>query len=123
MQAQLRLIQTKESKGKSSERTSTVTDELQYLLNFNTSITQCMAITIKLLSELVFITVANMTLARRDAYLVHVKAGIKHDTLSTLRQATIHLDKLFPDQGPVSRSLLKIKVTLNLRISLNFSLL
>ena len=50
------------------------------------------------LSEFVFINVANMTLARRDAYLAHVKAGIKQDTLSALRQAPIHLDKLFPDQ-------------------------
>ena len=39
-----------------------------------------------------------MTLARRDAYLAHVKAGIKHDTLSALRQAPIHLDKVFPQQ-------------------------
>ena len=47
---------------------------------------------------LVFINVADMTLARRDAYLPHMKAGIKQDTLSALRQAPIHLDKLFPDE-------------------------
>ena len=41
---------------------------------------------------------ANITLARRDAYLAHVKAGIKQDTLSALKQALIHLDKLFLDQ-------------------------
>ena len=57
-----------------------------------------MAKTMEHLSEFVLINVANMTLARRDAYLAHVKAGIKHDTLSALRQAPIHLDKLFPDQ-------------------------
>ena len=45
-----------------------------------------------------FISVANMTLARKNAYLAHVKAGIKQDTLSALRQAPVHLDKLFPDQ-------------------------
>ena len=50
------------------------------------------------LSELVLINVANMTLARRDAYLAHVKVRIKQDTLSALRQAPIRLDKLFPDQ-------------------------
>ena len=96
MQAQLRKIQS-ESKGKSSEKTSSTTDELQYLLNFNSSITQCMAKTMEYLSEFMFINVANMTLARRDAYLAHVKAGIKQNTLSALRQAPIHLDKLFPD--------------------------
>ena len=57
-----------------------------------------MAKTMEHLSEFVFINVANMTLARRHTYLAHVKAGIKLDTLSALRQAPIHLDKLFPDQ-------------------------
>ena len=57
-----------------------------------------MAKTIEHLSEFVFINVANMALARRDAYLAHVKAGFKQDTLSALRQAPIHLAKLFPDQ-------------------------
>ena len=57
-----------------------------------------MAKTMEHLSEFVFINVANMTLARRDSYLTHVKAGIKCDSLSALRQAPIHLNKLFPDQ-------------------------
>ena len=97
MQAPLRVIQAEQLTGKSSEKTSTATDELQYLLNFNASITQCMAKTMKHLSKFVFINVANMTLARRDAYLAHVKAGIKHDTLSALRLAPIHLGKMFLD--------------------------
>ena len=57
-----------------------------------------MAKTMEHLSEFVFINVASMTLARRDAYLAVVKAGIKQDTLSALRQAPVHLDKLFPDR-------------------------
>ena len=52
-----------------------------------------------LLSEFAFIDVANMTLARGDAYLAHVKAGIKQDTLSELRQAPLHLPIIFPDQS------------------------
>ena len=56
-----------------------------------------MAKTMEHLSEFALINVANMTLARKDAYLAHVKARIKQDTLSALRQAPIHLDKLFPD--------------------------
>ena len=39
----------------------------------------------------------NFTLARRDSYLAHVKAGIKQDTLASLRQAPMQLDTLFPD--------------------------
>ena len=50
------------------------------------------------LSEFVFISVANMTLARRDAYLANFKTGIKQDTLSAFRQAPLHLLTLFPDQ-------------------------
>ena len=57
-----------------------------------------MAKTMEHLSDFVFINVANMTLARRDSYLTHVKAGIKRDSLSALRQAPIHLNKLFPGQ-------------------------
>ena len=98
MQAELRKIQAERSEGKFSAKTGSAMDELQHLLNFNSSITQCMAKTMEHLSEFVFINVANMTLARRDAYLAHVKAGIKQDTLSALRKTPIHLDKLFPDQ-------------------------
>ena len=39
----------------------------------------------------------NLTLARRDAYLNHVKNGIKPDTLAALRTASLHLSMLFPD--------------------------
>ena len=53
--------QAEQSKGKSSEKAGTATDELQYLLKFNTSITQCMAKTMEHLSEFLFINVANMT--------------------------------------------------------------
>ena len=84
-QAQLRMIQAEQSKGKSSEKTTSATDELQYLLNFNSSITQCMTKTMEHLLKFVFINMANMTLARREAYLAHVKAMIKQDNLSALR--------------------------------------
>ena len=78
MQAQIRVIQAEHSKGKSSEKTSTAADELQYLLNFNPTNFQCMEKMMENLSEFVFINVANMTLARRDTYLAHVKAGIPY---------------------------------------------
>ena len=83
MQAQLRVIQAKQPKGKSSGKTSTATDELQYQLNLNSSTTQCMAKAMEHLLEFVFINVANMTLARRDAYLAYSRAPMKQVTLST----------------------------------------
>ena len=39
----------------------------------------------------------NLTLARRDAYLIHVKNGIKSDTLAALRTAPLEIATLFPD--------------------------
>ena len=64
MQAQLKVVKSELSKGKSSERVSHAADELQFLLNFNSSITQSMAKTLEHLTDFVFVTVANTTLAR-----------------------------------------------------------
>ena len=39
----------------------------------------------------------NLTLARRDAYLIHLKNGVKPDTLAALRTAPLQIATLFPD--------------------------
>ena len=39
----------------------------------------------------------NLTLARHDSYLNHMKNGIKPDTLAALRTAPLHISTLFPD--------------------------
>ena len=49
------------------------------------------------LSEFVFVTMGNLTLVRRDAYLSHLRTGIKPDTLTALRSAPLHISTLFPD--------------------------
>ena len=49
------------------------------------------------LSNFVFITMGNLTLVRHDAYLSHLRTGIKQDTLTALRTAPLHLPTLFPD--------------------------
>ena len=69
MQSQLKVIRTELSKGKSSTKVSGAADELQFLMNFNSSITQAMAKTLEHLSDCAFVTVANTALARRDSYL------------------------------------------------------
>ena len=89
MQQQLKTIRTNQSKGKSSSKVSTATDELQYLMDFNSSICQAMAKTMEHLSDFVFVSMANLTLARRDSYLSHVKSRIKPDTLVALRTAPL----------------------------------
>ena len=56
-------------------------------MNFNSSITQAAAKAMEHLTDFVFITIGNTTLARHDAYLSHLKNGIKPDTLAALRTA------------------------------------
>ena len=58
----------------SSSKVSTAMDELQYLMNFNSSITQAAAKTMEYFTEFVFIYMGNLTLVRRDACLTHLKS-------------------------------------------------
>ena len=98
MSSQLKSLHLDSSKGKSSERMRQAVDELDYLVTFNWSISQAMARTMQDLSEGVFISMANFTLARRDSCLEYLHAGVKQDTLTALRTAPVHLHSLFPDQ-------------------------
>ena len=56
-----------------------------------------MAKTMEHLSDFVFVSIANLTLIRRDAYLSHVRSEIKPDTLAALRTAPLQLTTLFLD--------------------------
>ena len=58
MQDQLKTMQA-ESKGKSSTKVSTATDELQYLMDFNASTTQAVAKTMEHLTDFVFVSMGN----------------------------------------------------------------
>ena len=49
------------------------------------------------LSDFVFVSMADVTLVRRDSYLAHFKSGLKQDTLAASRQAPLNLPTLFPD--------------------------
>ena len=96
MQTQLRTIRT-ESKGKTANKVSAATDELQFLFDFNSSVCQAMAKAMEHLTDFIFVNMANTTLLRRDSYLSYLKAGVKADTLNALRSAPLELDTLFPD--------------------------
>ena len=97
MTSQLKILQSEHSKGKSADKVGGATEELQYLMTFNSSITQCMAKTMEHLSDFGFVSMYNFTLARRDSYLAHMKSGIKQDTLAALRQSPMDSVTLFPD--------------------------
>ena len=96
--SQLKILKSELSKGKDSSKVSSAVEELQFLTDFNSNISQAMAKTMEHLSDFVFVAVANSTLARRDAYLSHLKAGIKPDTLASLRTAPLQMNTLFPDE-------------------------
>ena len=98
MHSQLKVIRTDLNKGKCSPKVFTAVEELQYLAYFNSSISQAVAKIMEHLSDFVFVTVANSTLARRDAYLSHLKSGIKLDTLAALRSAPLQMTTLFPHE-------------------------
>ena len=97
MVTQLKSLRSGSSKGKSAERTQQAVEELEYLVTFNRSISQAMQRTMQDLSEGVFISMANLTLARRDSYLEFLRGGVKPDTLTALRTSPVHLLSLFPD--------------------------
>ena len=81
-------------KGKAAESTQQAVEALEY---FNRSISQAMQRAMQDLSEGVFISMANLTVARRDSHLEFLRGGVKPDTLTALRTAPVHLHSLFPD--------------------------
>ena len=97
MVTHLKTLRVDRTKGKAAERTQQAVEELEYLVTFIRSISQAMQRTMQDLSEGVFISMANLTLARRDSYLEFIRGGVKPDTLTALRTAPVHLHSLFPD--------------------------
>ena len=97
MVTQLKTLRVDNTKGKAAERTQQAVEELEYLVTFNRSMSQAMQRTMQDLSEGVFISMANLTLARRDSYLEFIRGGVKPDTLTALCTALVHLHSLFPD--------------------------
>ena len=95
MQSQLKVLQSEQTKGKSAGKVGAATEELQYLMNHNASIKQCMAKAMGYLSA--FVSIGNVTLVRRDSYLRNAKAGLKQDTPTALCQAPLDLHTLSPD--------------------------
>ena len=96
MQAQLKVIRS-ENKGKVSKKLSEAAEELQFLMEFNSSITQATAKAMEHLTDFVFITMGNLALARRDSYLSHLKNGVKPDTFAGLRTGPLHIATLFSE--------------------------
>ena len=69
MQSQLKAIRV-EHKGKSSSKLSTATEELQFFMDFNSSICQAMAKSMEHLTDFVFVNMANVTLLRSSGWTI-----------------------------------------------------
>ena len=74
MVTQLKTLRVDKTEGKAAKRTQQAVEELEYLVTFNRSISQAMQRTMQDLSEGVFISMANLTLACRDSYLEFICA-------------------------------------------------
>ena len=90
MQDNLKALQTELSKGKSKVKAQAALDELHYLTSFNQNVSFAMGKSLQHLSDFTFVQMANLTLLRRDAYLENLKPGVKHDTLSALRNCPLN---------------------------------
>ena len=97
MSTQLKSLRL-DCKGKSSENLSQAVSELEYLTTFNRSLSQAMVRTMQDLSDGIFISMANFTVARRDSFLKYLHAGVKQDIVNALRTSPVHLTALFPGQ-------------------------
>ena len=95
MQTQLKVLQAEQAKGKSAGKAVAATEELQYLIYFSNIISQCGAKAMEHRSDLTFVSMANITLCRKDSYLAHVKSGLKQDTLPGLCLVPLDLPTLF----------------------------
>ena len=117
MQTQVKVLQSKQSKGKSADRVGAATEEFQYLMYFSTSITQCLAKAMAHLSFFAFVSMANVTLISRNSYLDHVKSGLKKDTLAALNQAPLKRilvdlrTRVGPMDCPVARGTIDFTLT------------
>ena len=85
------------NKGKAPKEVTGALNDLKDLMAFHQSVSVAMGTALQHLADSVFMQLANLILIRRDAYLEHVKPGIKQDTWLHLRNAPMFGYGLFPD--------------------------
>ena len=99
IQVNFRILQKELAKGKGSQEAKKAVDDPKDLCAFNRNISVCLAKSMQHMTDSLFITISNFTLMRRDAYLDHLKPGVKQDNWCTLRNAPLHSYGLFPDDA------------------------
>ena len=66
-------------------------------MSFHQNVSVVMGTALQHLADSLFVHLANRMLVRRDAYLDHVKPGVKQDTMNLLRNYPLFGYDLFPD--------------------------
>ena len=75
-----------------------IVEALNNSVRFQQGVSASLYRTLSDMNESTFVDLANYTLLRRDAYLQHLRYGIKPDTILAMRVAPVHLDTLFPEE-------------------------
>ena len=97
IQDNFRAFEAELSKGKSSQKAEKALTEIGDLNAFNQNVSFCMGKAMQHLADILFVQMGNVTLLRQDAYLDHLKQGIKPDTWCALRNSPLNSSGLFPD--------------------------
>ena len=85
------------NKGKAPKEVTSALNDLKDLMAFHRNVSVAMGMVLQHLADSLFVQLSNLILIRRDAYLEHVKPGIKQDTWLNLRNAPMFGYGLFPD--------------------------
>ena len=93
----VRALEAELTKGKSSQKADKALTEIRDLAAFNQNVSFCMGKAMQHLADIIFVQMGNITLLRWDAYLDHLKQGVKPDTWCALRNSPLNSSGLFPD--------------------------
>ena len=85
------------NKGKAPKEVSGALNKLKDLMAFHQNVSVAMGTALQHLADSLFVHLSNLILIIRDAYLDHVKVGIKQDTWFQLCNAPLFSYGLFPD--------------------------
>ena len=93
----LRSLESELAKGKYSQKAEKALTEIRDLTAFNQNVSFCMGKAMQHLADILFVQMGNITLLRRDAYLDHLRPGVKPDTWCALCNSPLNSSGLFPD--------------------------
>ena len=97
MSQNIALVYTRLNKGKAPKEVSSALSDLRDFMAFHQRVSVTMGTALQHLADSLFVHLSNIVLLRQDAYLDHVKTGVKQDTMNLLRNAPLFGYGLFPD--------------------------